>query len=77
MTIIGITFLIAVIIIIGTDIYLAIKGGFQATLSYWMMLNSIKYPIMPAMLGFGIGLLFGHFFWDQVLNVSVPCPVSK
>lgn len=59
------------------DIYRAARYGFTETLSYWMLLNSVKYPIIPAMLGFVFGLLIGHFFWDQLLNVTVPCPVSQ
>lgn len=62
--------------IIGIDIYLAATQGFEATLSYWVLVNSIKYPIIPALVCLIIGLLIGHFWWDQVLNVTVPCPVS-
>jgi len=76
MLIIAFTFLIAMVVIIGVDIYLAFTKGFPATLSWWMYTASIKYPIIPAMIGFLVGLLFGHLFWDQELNVTVPCPTT-
>lgn len=77
MFLIGITVAIAVLVIIGVDIYLSVRGGFNATLSWWMYVNSVQYPIIPAMFGFIVGLLMGHFFWDQALNVSMPCPTSQ
>jgi hypothetical protein len=77
MIIIGLTVLIGTLVVVGTDIYLAIKGGFPATLSYWMMLNSARYPIIPSALCLIIGILIGHFEWSQQLNVSIPCPVSQ
>lgn len=64
---------IAFVAIIGYDIYLAATKGWNATLSWWIYYNSLQYPIIPAMFGFFIGLLFGHFFWDQLQNVTV-CP---
>ena len=64
---------VAVFLILTYDLYRAIKYGFSATLSYWVMVNSTKYPAIPALLGFVIGLLFGHLFWNQLLNVTI-CP---
>lgn len=80
MIIIGITALVAALIIIGTDVYLVIKGGFSATLSWWMYVNSTKYPIIPAAFGLILGVLFGHFFWNQDLDVIIGhgcIPVAK
>lgn len=68
---IGITILISTMIVIGTDIYLATTGGFPATLSWWVWTNSVKYPIIPFAVELIIGLLCGHFFWNQELNVVV------
>jgi hypothetical protein len=73
MIVIGVTFAAAVLIIIGVDIYLAITQGFNGTLSYWMLTMSVKYPILPFAFGLVVGLLGGHFFWDQLLNVTA-CP---
>lgn len=53
------------------DAYRAWRYGLEATLSYWVLTNSPKYPIIPALVGFFIGLLFGHFWWDQLLTVIV------
>ena len=63
-TILVVVFLILIVI---ADVYLAIKGGFQNTISWWVWLNSVKYPIIP----FVFGMLMGHFFWNQSLNVTV------
>lgn len=74
---IGITVAIAVTIIIVEDIYLAITKGFAGTLSWWMYTKSVQYPIIPAALCLIIGILIGHFFWSQSLNVTVPCAVTQ
>jgi hypothetical protein len=50
-----------------SDFILALHGGFQATISWWIWTNSVKYPIIP----FAIGVLMGHLFWNQSLNVLV------
>lgn len=77
MLLIGLTFLIGTAIVIGTDMYLADKKGFDSTLSYWLYVNSIQYPIIPWAIGLVMGLLAGHFFWDQVLNVTANCASSQ
>jgi len=70
---IGVTIGIAVLIIIGIDIWLVETKGFNGTFSYWMLVNSVQYPIIPFAIGLFVGLLGGHFFWDQLLNVTL-CP---
>lgn len=52
-------------------------GGFNATFSWWMYMTSVQYPILPFAIGLLFGLLGAHFFWDQCLNVTVPCPTSQ
>lgn len=71
MTVMGIIFLVSFVSILGWDAYLAYTGGFDATLSWWMYTNSIQYPIIPWAIGLVMGVLGGHFFWDQTLNVTV------
>lgn len=58
---------IVVVATLVADVYLVSKGGFQATISWWIYTNWVKYPIIP----FAFGVLMGHFFWNQSLNVSV------
>lgn len=48
-----------VIIILGYDCWLLVKGGTEATISHWMIVSSYKYPLIPFFWGF----LMGHFFW--------------
>jgi hypothetical protein len=74
MLVIGVTIVLAIVIVIAMDIYLARTKGFEGTLSWWIYVNSCSYPIIPAAIGFIIGLLFGHLFWDQGLIVSLACP---
>ena len=73
MIVIAVTFVLAAAIIIGWDSYLGLTKGFDATLSYWMLTNSVQFPIIPLAFGLVFGVLAGHFWWDQVLNVTV-CP---
>lgn len=72
---------VAILVIVAVDAYLVATKGFNATLSYQIMLNSVKYPIIPAaictVIFYSLGLLTGHLFWSQTLNVTIPCPVSQ
>jgi hypothetical protein len=56
-----------VAITLGIDGLLAWRKGFSATISWWVWTNSAKYPVLP----FLFGMLAGHFFWDQMFNVTV------
>lgn len=64
---------IGIVAIAALDIYRLVKYGFEGTLSWYLYRNSLSYPIIPATIGFVVGLLFGHLFWDQLLTVNV-CP---
>jgi hypothetical protein len=68
---------VAIWAIIGIDIFLAVKYGWNSTLSWWIYTNSVQYPIIPAMIGFTFGLLMAHFFWNQALNVTVTGGTSQ
>lgn len=74
---IGIIVAAALVAIVIIDIRLAYTGGFPATLSYWIMITSVQYPIIPTLIAFACGVLYGHFEWSQQLNVVMQCPVSK
>ena len=73
LAVIGYVFAIGFMVIIGNDIYLAARYGWNSTLSFWILTNSYKYPIIPWVIGLAMGLLAGHLFWNQLLNVTV-CP---
>jgi len=72
-----VTALIAVLCILGfivaADVYLVIRGGLPATISWFLWTNSVKYPIIP----FVLGVLAGHLFWDQMLTVTVTGGCTK
>lgn len=71
------TILLAFAIVIGIDAFLALQHGFTATFSWWMWTHSVEYPIIPFAFGFLIGILSGHFFWNQSLNVIVQGGTSQ
>lgn len=77
MVYIFLTIFVAAMMVIGIDVYLTYTGGFDATFSWWMWTNSVKYPIIPFACGLVVGLLSGHFFWDQSLNVIVQGGTSQ
>jgi hypothetical protein len=47
------------------DVYLAWTGGYEATISCQTLRASRQYPVIPLLVGFVVGLLFGHLFWSQ------------
>jgi hypothetical protein len=68
----GVIILIGLLLILAVDLWLYIKGGFSNTISWWIWSHSVQYPIIP----FLFGILAGHFFWNQGLNVNCPTGVS-
>ena len=59
-------FLIAITV---WDVYVIVKEGTEASISYWIIDASYKYPMMTWMFGFVPGVLVGHLFW-RVRNVD-------
>jgi hypothetical protein len=47
------------------DVYLAVKLGYEATISYQTLQFAREEPILPLVLGLVLGLLLGHIFWPQ------------
>lgn len=45
------------------DIYAINQGGTEASISFMMYSWSYKYPIFTWVMGFGPGVLVGHFWW--------------
>lgn len=62
---IGVIAGLSAILIIVIDIYLLLFHGYQATLSWFMYTVGMSHPIIPSMVGLGLGLLLGHFYWPQ------------
>jgi hypothetical protein len=63
-----------ILAIIAIDIVILAKSkNFNDTISWHLYLASLQYPIIPFAFGIGIGVLAGHLYWNQTLNITV-CP---
>jgi hypothetical protein len=60
-----ITLLTAVLGLVAYDVYLAVRWGYEATISYQLLQASRAEPIIPLALGLVLGILLGHLFWPQ------------
>ena len=61
----GLIAFVAVLLIGGIDLFLFITKGSAFTLSHWMLLEGHKEPILAAVFGLVVGILFGHFWWPN------------
>lgn len=59
-TITAIIMIATLVLLLVWDLYVIIKAGGKATISYIMAMTSLKFPLIP----FAWGLLTGHFFWQ-------------
>jgi hypothetical protein len=57
--------LVAAVVLIGYDVWLYVRGGTQATISWQTYLSARNEPIIPLVLGLIVGILFGHLFWPN------------
>ena len=54
--------LVTVIVMLALyDLFIAIRRGYTATISYVILQASLKYPIIP----FTAGVITGHILWPQ------------
>jgi hypothetical protein len=58
---VGIFMLIISAAITVFDIYVYVRYGNEATISYTILEASVRNPIVP----FAMGMLAGHLFWKQ------------
>ena len=58
----------AVIIILVYDATAIMNGGTEASISSLIISLSYKQPLVPALVGWFIGLLMGHLFWRMKGN---------
>ena len=55
-------FIFAVVVVgVLFDVYVFIRGGTEATISWMIFEAAHKYPMIP----FAVGILCGHFFWQM------------
>lgn len=57
--------LTAATILIVFDVWLYGKGGAGATISWQTYQAARREPIIPIVIAFVVGVLFGHLFWPQ------------
>jgi hypothetical protein len=50
-----------VFLLVGWDIYAAVKWGYNGTISRDILMAAYSHPIIP----FAAGVLCGHLFWSQ------------
>jgi hypothetical protein len=55
----------AVSAFLGYEAYALLNRIAGDTISEYIWTATRKYPIIPALLGLVVGLLFGHFFWQR------------
>jgi hypothetical protein len=61
-----IVLLLALVGLVVFDIYLAVSGGYSATISYQTLQAARDEPIIPLVVGLVLGILLGHIFWPQL-----------
>lgn len=59
---------LAVVIILIYDAYAISQGGTEASISSLIITLSYRQPLVPALVGWFIGLLMGHLFWRMKGN---------
>lgn len=59
---------IAVVVILAYDAVAIMNGGTEASISSLIITLSYKQPLVPALVGWFIGLLMGHLFWRMKGN---------
>ena len=60
--------LAAIVGLIGWDIYVAMTPVKGDTISEIMLTFAMSHPVIP----FAFGVLFGHLFWSQKVDVQKP-----
>jgi hypothetical protein len=60
----GIT-LLTVAVIAAYDVWTYAQRGYQTTISYMLLSAARERPIVAALIGLVVGILFGHLFWPQ------------
>lgn len=58
----------AVVAVLIYDAYAISQGGTEASISSQIIVLSYKQPLVPALVGWFVGLLMGHLFWRMKGN---------
>ncbi len=66
------TFAFALAVTLGTsalvaayDVWTYRRRGYETTISYMLLTAARSRPIVAALIGLAVGILFGHLFWPQ------------
>lgn len=57
-----------VVIVLVYDAVAIMNGGTEASISSLIITLSYRQPLIPAIIGWFIGLLMGHLFWRMLPN---------
>lgn len=47
------------------DVVVIMKKGKYNSISAWMIRTSYKYPSVVFIIGFGLGFIAGHLYWEM------------
>ncbi len=57
--------LTAAAFLLGYDLCLCLRDGSEASISWNLYRLACDNPLVPLLIGFFVGLLFGHLFWPN------------
>lgn len=57
-----------IVIVLVYDAFAISQGGTEASISSAIIKLSYKQPLVPLLIGWFVGLLFGHLFWRMKGN---------
>ncbi len=60
--------IVMIVVVLIYDAYAISQGGTEASISSQLIVLSYKQPLVPALIGWFIGLLMGHLFWRMKGN---------
>jgi len=67
----------AIVLILIYDAVAIMNGGTEASISSLIIIASHNYPLIPYLVGWFTGLLFGHLFWRMAPNKDTLASIDK
>jgi hypothetical protein len=61
-----ITTTVVISIVAVYDVWTIENYGVESSISWLIAVSSYQRPLIPALIGFAVGILFGHFWWQLI-----------